>query len=126
MADEDEIKRLRDEIARLLTANIALREQIGALRAGAAETRLSDLCRSVAASIARANDTLAADAPVGAPRRTVVSVESQIRGVLAPRAGELAFCVPLPEQPVPADQLGSVHIAFGHVPRAGRPAEEAP
>jgi len=114
----DEVQRLRDEIARLLTDNIALQEEVRALRSTLAETGLSELGRSTAASLARANAALADEALPGSPRWTVAEMSAEVRGVLTARGEELAFRVPLPERPLAADQLGAVRLTLRQSPRA--------
>jgi hypothetical protein len=126
MADADEVQRLRDEVARLVTKNIALEEELRALRATVAEIGLGEVGRSTAASLSRANAALAAEAPPGSPRWTVAEMSAEVRGVLTARGEEIALRVPLAEQPVPAEQLGAVRLTLRQSPRAATTPSVAP
>jgi hypothetical protein len=112
---ETELKLLRAQIGRLITENLALRQQVDQLIRQKAEMPVQAIAEAAMRSVMAAEDAMAREAS-GDRRYTIPEIEASIRGVVVAREGAIALRVPSPEQPVSPAILGSVHVTVAQVP----------
>jgi hypothetical protein len=120
---DDVIKPWRDLAARLLSQNLELQRQLEELRRVKTDSPVEDLAASALRSIRAAEAALAEAGEPG--RRLVVSeMQTSFRGILQRQGESLALRLPLPEHAATPGHLGSLHLAFAHVPTPPLPVTD--
>lgn len=122
---EAQIKLLRDQIARLISRNLELQRQLDDLKRDRADLAIDEIAAAAVRSVRSAELALAEETGEGR-RYTVSQLQTTLRGFLVQPGDRLALRLPLPENSVPPDHLGSLQMTFSQVPTAPPPdAEEA-
>jgi len=112
---EDEIKRLRDQIALLISKNLDLQRRLDEFEREKAGLTVESIGASLVGAIRSAEAAMAEEA--GEDRRYVISeLQASLRGFLSRQDNDLTLRLPRPEQTVPPDNLGNLQVTLKSVP----------
>lgn len=112
---EDEIKRLRDQVALLVSRNLELQRRLDEFE----REKTGLTVESVGASLVRAirSTESAMENEAGGDRRYVISeLQASLRGFLSRQDNDLTLRLPRPEQTVPPDNLGNIQMTLRSAP----------
>lgn len=112
---------LRDQLARSLSRNLELRQQIEELEREKTGIPIEAATAALVRAM-RSGEEAAVEAS-GARRYAISSLQATLRGVLIFEDGEWVLQPPRPEQLLPPEQMGSIDITLARLPEA-TPTEE--
>lgn len=124
MSHEDElesfpstVRKLREQVARLTSQNLALRKRVQELEAEKNEAGVEEVVQAVARSL-RLAELAMAEASLGQQRYAISEIETTLRTFVAPRTEGLLLRLPDPEQNVQPGQLSSVQFTLVQAPQS--------
>jgi hypothetical protein len=123
VATEEEVKALRDQIARLIGEKVQLENRVIELERDRAEMAVEGLAAAAVRSVRSAEDAMEAEAP-GSNFR-VPELEVTVRGYVAARDDTVLLRLPRPELTVPPEHLGTIRMLAVGVPAASKSVEPA-
>lgn len=111
---EDEVQRLRNQVANLLTRNLELQRRLEEFEREKTGVTLDDLAVSLVRSLRSAEAAMAEEA--GNDRRyTISEMQTSLRGFLTRQDNDLTLRLPRPEIQAPPDNLGSLQFTLRQV-----------
>ncbi|MBL8190722.1 MAG: hypothetical protein JNK38_22075 [Acidobacteria bacterium] len=123
-ADQEQIKLLRDQVARLISQNLELRRQLDDFEREKTGLTIDEIGSVLIQAMRSAEEALAAESP-NESRYLISQLQTTLRGFLSRQATTLTLRMPRPEQTVPTDNLGSVQLNLVRVPPPVLPNEVA-
>jgi len=117
---ETQLKLLRAQVARLITENLALRQQLDQLTRQKGEMPVKAIAEAALRSVVAAEDAMSRATSDGR-RYTIPTLEASLRGIVVAQEGTIVLRVASPEQSVPASMLGTVRVTVAQVPGAIQP-----
>ncbi len=121
-AIEDEVQRLRNQVASLLTRNLELQRRLEEFERDKTGVTLDDLAISLVRSLRSAEAAMADEA--GNDRRyTIAEMQTSLRGFLTRQGDDLTLRLPRSELQAPPDNLGTLQFTLRQTPP---PALSAP
>jgi len=112
---EDEIKRLRDQIALLISKNLDLQRRLDEFEREKTGLTVESIGASLVDAIRSAEVAMAEEA--GEDKLYVISeLQASLRGFLSRQDNDLTLRLPRPEQTVPLDNLGNLQVTLKSVP----------
>lgn len=112
---EDEIQRLRNQVASLLTRNLELHRRLEEFERDKTGATVEELATSLVRSLQVAEAAMAEEADKGC-RYTVVEMQTTLRGSLTQQDNELMLLLPHPETQAPPGNLGILQFTLRQVP----------
>ncbi len=117
---ETELKLLRAQVGRLITENLALRQQLDQLTRQKSEMPVKAIAEAALRSMVAAEETMRRTVPDGR-RYTIPTLDASLRGIVVAQEGAIGLRVASPEQSLPASMLGTVRVTVAQVPGAIQP-----
>lgn len=107
---------LQEQIARLISENLRLREQLRQAERERNEVALPALAAALVHAIRTAEEAMAAESS-GAVSYSIPELEITLRGYVSAREETVMLEVPRAESGIPSEHLGSIRLRTARIPK---------
>ncbi len=116
---DDELKLLRDQVAKLLSRNLELQQRIAELEREKVQGPVETMMAAIVRSVQTAEQAITAETP--SHPYVVSQLQATLRGLVNVQGENLVLSLPQAEQPVDPNLLTSMQIAVSQIPFSSAP-----